>query len=230
MMKAVASVVLALALGGVSEVAAYTTSTTPPRARAAPLKMGTSPQWVGPAAASAAAAALLSSAQPAYATIEEAAIKVVDTTYPIVTSLPPKDVAPVLSKAIKLGLSADPKALVNLIRAADAALLSTDPKALVAALKVVDATAEKALAKSALPPLADVEGVAKVASSALATADKAKVKEVANAVISLTGSLDKFQLLATTADGAKLASKVNPQDAAAATSALLELLKEAGAQ
>lgn len=216
---------MALGLGSVTEVAAYT---PPTRAKAVPRVSHS--HWVGPAAASAAAAALLSSAQPAYASIEDAAIKVVDTTYPIVTSLPPKDVAPVLSKAIKTGLSADPKALVNLIRAADAALLSTDPKALVAALKVVDTTAEKALAKGALPPLADVEGVAKVASSALATTDKAKVKEVVNALISLTGTLDKFQVLATTADGAKLASKVNPQDAAAATSAVLELLKEAGAQ
>ena len=45
--------------------------------------------------------------------------------------------------------------------------------------------------------------------------------------LALTHCIVQNQVLATTADGAKLASKINPKEAALATEAVLELLKEA---
>merc|ERR1712216_893132 len=119
----------------------------------------------------------------------------------------------------------------KIAKAADEALISTDPAKLVAALKVVDVALDDALKSGGvIPPLKDVEDVAKAASSALATTDKAKLKEVFNALIAASTTADKFQVLAVTADGAKLASTINPADAAAASAAVLDLLKESGAQ
>ena len=72
--------------------------------------------------------------------------------------------------------------------------------------------------------------MAKAASAALATTDKTKVKETFDALIAASATADKLQVLAVTADGAKLASKVSPADAAAATAAVVDLLKASGAQ
>merc|ERR1711935_1200144 len=127
------------------------------------------------------AASLALNPMPAHATLEDAAVKVADTSYPIVSKLQKKQGAPALSKAIGAALNGDPIAALKIVKAADEALISTDPAKLVAALKAVDVALDHALAeKGVVPPLADVENVAKAASSALATTDKAKVKEVFN--------------------------------------------------
>merc|ERR1712224_1151889 len=104
------------------------------------------------------AASLALNPMPAHATLEDAAVKVADTSYPIISKLQKKQVAPVLSKAIGAALNGDPVAALKIVKAADEALISTDPAKLVAALKAVDVALDHALAeKGVIPPLADVE-------------------------------------------------------------------------
>ena len=142
-----------------------------------------------------------------------------------------KEVAPVVSKALGVALTGDPIAVLKVAKAADEALLSTDTAKLVAALKSVDVALSDALkSNGVIPPLADVEDVAKKAAAALATTDKAKIKETFSALTQAANSADKLQVVGVLADGSKLASKINPADAAAATGAVLDLLKESGAQ
>jgi hypothetical protein len=143
----------------------------------------------------------------------------------------PKDVAPVLSKAIGVALTGDPVAVLKVAKSGNAALLSTDPAKLIAALKSVDVALGDALKTGGvLPPLSDVEDVARKAADALATTDKALVKETFGNLVAAGNSADKLAVLGVLADGSKLASKINPADAAAASGAVLNLLKESGAQ
>ena len=77
-------------------------------------------------------------AQPAYASIESAAVNVADSAYPIIEKLQKKDVAPVVSKALGAALGGDPVSVLKVAKAADEALISTDPAKLVAVLKAVE--------------------------------------------------------------------------------------------
>ena len=182
-------------------------------------------------AAAAVGATLVANPLAASASLEDAAVKVADTSYPIISTLQKKEVAPVVSKALGVALTGDPIAVLKVAKAADEALLSTDTAKLVAALKSVDVALSDALkSNGVIPPLADVEDVAKKAAAALATTDKAKIKETFSALTQAANSADKLQVVGVLADGSKLASKINPADAAAATGAVLDLLKESGAQ
>ena len=182
-------------------------------------------------AAAAVGATLVANPLTASASLEDAAVKVADTSYPIISTLQKKEVAPVVSKALGVALTGDPIAVLKVAKAADEALLSTDTAKLVAALKSVDVALSDALkSNGVIPPLADVEDVAKKAAAALATTDKAKIKETFSALTQAANSADKLQVVGVLADGSKLASKINPADAAAATGAVLDLLKESGAQ
>ena len=182
-------------------------------------------------AAAAVGATLVANPLAASASLEDAAVKVADTSYPIISALQKKEVAPVVSKALGVALTGDPIAVLKVAKAADEALLSTDTAKLVAALKSVDVALSDALkSNGVIPPLADVEDVAKKAAAALATTDKAKIKETFSALTQAANSADKLQVVGVLADGSKLASKINPADAAAATGAVLDLLKESGAQ
>ena len=182
-------------------------------------------------AAAAVGATLVANPLAASASLEDAAVKVADTSYPIISTLQKKEVAPVVSKALGVALTGDPIAVLKVAKAADEALLSTDTAKLVAALKSVDVALSDALkSNGVIPPLADVEDVAKKAAAALATTDKAKIKETFSALTQAANSADKLQVVGVLADGSKLASKINPADAAAATAAVLDLLKESGAQ
>ena len=136
-----------------------------------------------------------------------------------------------LSKAIGVALTGDPVAVLKVAKSGNAALLSTDPAKLIAALKSVDVALGDALKTGGvLPPLSDVEDVARKAADALATTDKALVKETFGNLVAAGNSADKLAVLGVLADGSKLASKINPADAAAASGAVLNLLKESGAQ
>ena len=182
-------------------------------------------------AAAAVGATLVANPLAASASLEDAAVKVADTSYPIISTLQKKEVAPVVSKALGVALTGDPIAVLKVAKAADEAFLSTDTAKLVAALKSVDVALSDALkSNGVIPPLADVEDVAKKAAAALATTDKAKIKETFSALTQAANSADKLQVVGVLADGSKLASKINPADAAAATGAVLDLLKESGAQ
>ena len=182
-------------------------------------------------AAAAVGATLVANPLAASASLEDAAVKVADTSYPIISTLQKKEVAPVVSKALGVALTGDPIAVLKVAKAADEALLSTDTAKLVAALKSVDVALSDALkSNGVIPPLADVEDVANKAAAALATTDKAKIKETFSALTQAANSADKLQVVGVLADGSKLASKINPADAAAATGAVLDLLKESGAQ
>ena len=168
---------------------------------------------------------------PALATIDDAALKVADTSYPIISKLQKKEVVPVLSKAIGVALTGDPISVLKVVKSADEALISTDPAKLVAALKAVDVALDNALkSNGVIPPLSDVEEVAKAAAAALKTTDKAKIKDTFSALVASANSADKFAVIGILTDGSKLASKINPADATAATAAVLDLLKEIGAQ
>ncbi|KAH8053431.1 hypothetical protein JL722_9665 [Aureococcus anophagefferens] len=147
-------------------------------------------------------------AQPAYASIESAAVNVADSAYPIIEKLQKKDVAPVVSKALGAALGGDPVSVLKVAKAADEALISTDPAKLVAVLKAVDVA------------LVD----------ALKTNGVAKIKEASGALVAAGNTANKLEVVAVLADGAKLAKTINPADATAATGAVLELLKEVGAQ
>ncbi|KAH8060271.1 hypothetical protein JL720_13609 [Aureococcus anophagefferens] len=150
-------------------------------------------------------------AQPAYASIESAAVNVADSAYPIIEKLQKKDVAPVVAKA------------------ADEALISTDPAKLVAVLKAVDVALVDALkTNGVVPPLKDVGASPRPRRAA--TTDKAKIKEASGALVAAGNTANKLEVVAVLADGAKLAKTINPADATAATGAVLELLKEVGAQ
>ena len=182
-------------------------------------------------AAAAVGATLVLNPLPASASLEDAAVKVADTSYPIISKLQKKEVAPVVSKALGVALTGDPVAVLKVAKAADEALLSTDTAKLITALKSVDVALTDALkSNGVVPPLADVEDVAKKAAAALATTDKGKIKETFGALTQAANSADKLQVVGVLADGSKLASKINPADAAAATAAVLDLLKESGAQ
>ena len=169
-------------------------------------------------------------AQPAYASIESAAVNVADSAYPIIEKLQKKDVAPVVSKALGAALGGDPVSVLKVAKAADEALISTDPAKLVAVLKAVDVALVDALkTNGVVPPLKDVEDVARAAAAA-ATTDKAKIKEAFGALVAAGNTANKLEVVAVLADGAKLAKTINPADATAATGAVLELLTEVGAQ
>lgn len=170
-------------------------------------------------------------AQPAYASIESAAVNVADSAYPIIEKLQKKDVAPVVSKALSAALGGDPVSVLKVAKAADEALISTDPAKLVAVLKAVDVALVDALkTNGVVPPLKDVEDVARAAAAAAATTDKAKIKEAFGALVAAGNTANKLEVVGVLADGAKLAKTINPADATAATGAVLELLKEVGAQ
>ena len=147
-------------------------------------------------AAAAVGATLVANPLAASASLEDAAVKVADTSYPIISTLQKKEVAPVVSKALGVALTGDPIAVLKVAKAADEALLSTDTAKLVAALKSVDVALSDALkSNGVIPPLADVEDVAKKAAAALATTDKAKIKETFSALTQAANSADKLQVV-----------------------------------